>query len=63
MEGNARPGQEWWGELTDDDLDKAGGKANQLIGLLQQKYGYPARKPKGIGSSAERGQVKEAKER
>jgi len=32
--------KEWWGELTDDDLDKAGGKADQLIGLLQQKYGY-----------------------
>ncbi len=32
--------KEWWGKLTDDDLDKAGGKAEQLIGLLQQKYGY-----------------------
>lgn len=30
----------WWGKLTDDDLDKAGGKADQIIGLLQQKYGY-----------------------
>ncbi len=30
----------WWGKLTDDDLDKANGKADQLIGLLQQKYGY-----------------------
>jgi uncharacterized protein YjbJ (UPF0337 family) len=32
--------KEWWGELTDDDLEKAEGKADQLIGLLQQKYGY-----------------------
>ncbi len=32
--------KEWWGELTDDDLDKADGKADQLVGLLQQKYGY-----------------------
>jgi uncharacterized protein YjbJ (UPF0337 family) len=32
--------KEWWGKLTDDDLDKANGKADQLIGLLQQKYGY-----------------------
>ena len=32
--------KEWWGELTDDDLDKAGGKSDQIIGLLQQKYGY-----------------------
>jgi len=32
--------KEWWGKLTDDDLKRAGGKADQLIGLLQQKYGY-----------------------
>jgi uncharacterized protein YjbJ (UPF0337 family) len=32
--------KEWWGELTDDDLERAGGKADRLIGLLQQKYGY-----------------------
>jgi uncharacterized protein YjbJ (UPF0337 family) len=30
----------WWGKLTDDDLEKAAGKSDQLIGLLQQKYGY-----------------------
>lgn len=30
----------WWGKLTDDDLDRAEGKADQLIGLLQEKYGY-----------------------
>ena len=32
--------KEWWGELTDDDLEKASGNADQIIGLLQQKYGY-----------------------
>ncbi len=32
--------KEWWGELTDDDLDRVEGKADQLVGLLQQKYGY-----------------------
>jgi uncharacterized protein YjbJ (UPF0337 family) len=32
--------KEWWGKLTDDDLDKVGGNADQIIGLLQQKYGY-----------------------
>ena len=37
MRGQVR---ETWGKLTDDDLDKAGGKADQLIALLQQKYGY-----------------------
>jgi uncharacterized protein YjbJ (UPF0337 family) len=30
----------WWGKLTDDDLERAGGRADQLIRLLQQKYGY-----------------------
>ncbi len=30
----------WWGKLTDDDLDRAAGKADELIGLLQEKYGY-----------------------
>ena len=32
--------KEWWGELTDDDLDQAAGNAEQIVGLLQQKYGY-----------------------
>jgi uncharacterized protein YjbJ (UPF0337 family) len=30
----------WWGKLTDDDLDRAAGKADQLVGLIQEKYGY-----------------------
>jgi len=30
----------WWGKLTDDDLEKVGGKFDQFIGLLQAKYGY-----------------------
>ena len=37
MRGQAK---EWWGKLTDDDLDRAAGKSEQLIGLLQEKYGY-----------------------
>ena len=32
--------KEWWGKLTDDDLERVGGKVDQLIALLQQKYGY-----------------------
>jgi uncharacterized protein YjbJ (UPF0337 family) len=32
--------KEWWGKLTDDDLDKVAGNAEQIVGLLQQKYGY-----------------------
>jgi len=29
----------WWGKLTDDDLDRAGGKFDVFAGLLQEKYG------------------------
>ena len=41
MRGQVR---EWWGKLTDDELEQAGGKADQLIALLQQKYGYTREK-------------------
>ena len=37
MRGNAKT---WWGKLTDDDLDRAAGKYDVLVGLLQEKYGY-----------------------
>jgi uncharacterized protein YjbJ (UPF0337 family) len=29
-----------WADLTDDDLTKAKGSIDKLIGLLQEKYGY-----------------------
>jgi uncharacterized protein YjbJ (UPF0337 family) len=32
--------REWWGKLTDDDLDKINGNRDQLIGKLQERYGY-----------------------
>jgi uncharacterized protein YjbJ (UPF0337 family) len=32
--------KEWWGELTDDELEQAAGNSEQIVGLLQQKYGY-----------------------
>jgi uncharacterized protein YjbJ (UPF0337 family) len=32
--------REWWGKLTDDDLDPVQGKTDRLVGLLQEKYGY-----------------------
>lgn len=28
-----------WGELTDDELDVAEGRRDQLVGKIQQKYG------------------------
>jgi len=36
FKGSAR---EKWGKLTDDDLDQIAGKKDQLIGLLQERYG------------------------
>ena len=32
--------KEWWGDLTDDELEQAAGNAEKIVGLLQQKYGY-----------------------
>lgn len=32
--------KEWWGDLTDDDLTKIDGKRDQLVGALQERYGY-----------------------
>lgn len=32
--------KEQWGRLTDDDLEVIAGKRDQLLGKLQQKYGY-----------------------
>jgi uncharacterized protein YjbJ (UPF0337 family) len=31
--------REQWGKLTEDDLDVIAGKREQLVGLLQQRYG------------------------
>ena len=31
--------RERWGKLTDDDLDVVAGKREQLLGILQQRYG------------------------
>ncbi|WP_425049699.1 CsbD family protein [Psychromarinibacter sp. S121] len=36
VKGKAR---EQWGELTDDELAKAKGEREQLVGLIQEKYG------------------------
>ena len=31
--------KEQWGKLTDDDLDVAAGKRDQLVGKIQNRYG------------------------
>lgn len=30
----------FWGKLTDDDVEKVSGNFDNLIGVLQSKYGY-----------------------
>ena len=37
VKGNAR---QWWGKLTDDDVDKLTGKTEELVGKLQDRYGW-----------------------
>lgn len=32
--------REEWGKLTDDDLDQVNGNYDQLVGILQERYGY-----------------------
>jgi uncharacterized protein YjbJ (UPF0337 family) len=32
--------QQWWGELTADDLDQIKGSYDKLAGRLQEKYGW-----------------------
>ena len=36
--------KEQWGKITDDELDRAEGRAEQMVGLLQQRYGYTKEK-------------------
>ena len=36
LKGKAR---EKWGKLTDNDLEAIGGKKDQLIGRIQERYG------------------------
>ncbi|MBA2729081.1 MAG: CsbD family protein [Parachlamydiaceae bacterium] len=36
--------KENWGRFTDDDLTQINGKKDQLLGLMQKKYGYAKEK-------------------
>jgi uncharacterized protein YjbJ (UPF0337 family) len=29
-----------WGKLTDDDLDRAEGSRDKIVGVIQERYGY-----------------------
>ena len=37
LKGNV---QQQWGKLTNDDLDRIAGKREELVGIVQEKYGY-----------------------
>ena len=32
--------REWWGKVTDDDMERINGKGEQLVGVLQERYGW-----------------------
>lgn len=32
--------KQWWGKLTDDDLDRVEGRREELVGVLQERYGW-----------------------
>ena len=32
--------KQWWGKLTDDDLDRVDGAMAKLAGTLQERYGW-----------------------
>ncbi|WP_136683230.1 CsbD family protein [Falsirhodobacter xinxiangensis] len=36
LKGQAR---QKWGDITDDDFDRAAGKRDEIVGLVQQRYG------------------------
>ena len=40
MEAIQGCGSQKWGKLTDDDLDVVNGKQEELVGKLQERYGY-----------------------
>lgn len=30
----------WWGKLTDNDLNRISGRYEELVGLIQERYGH-----------------------
>ena len=32
--------KQMWGKLTDNDLDRISGHVDQLVGIVQERYGY-----------------------
>jgi len=36
--------REQWGDLTDDDMERIAGKRDQLVGIIQERYGIAKEK-------------------
>jgi uncharacterized protein YjbJ (UPF0337 family) len=32
--------KQWWGKLTEDDVNQIDGNVDKLVGRLQERYGY-----------------------
>lgn len=32
--------KQWWGKLTNDDLERISGRVDELVGVVQERYGY-----------------------
>jgi uncharacterized protein YjbJ (UPF0337 family) len=45
IKGQARS---MWGKLTDDDIESIAGRKDQLLGKLQERYGYSKEKAESI---------------
>jgi uncharacterized protein YjbJ (UPF0337 family) len=39
--------QAWWGQLNDNDINQIQGRNEQLIGMLQERYGYTRQEAEG----------------
>jgi uncharacterized protein YjbJ (UPF0337 family) len=37
LQGNVK---QWWGDLTDDDVQRIEGNRDELVGRLQERYGW-----------------------
>jgi len=53
--------KEKWGKLTDDDLTQIKGKRDQLLGIIQKKYGLAQEKAENELSEWEKHINKECK--
>ena len=45
IKGQARS---MWGKLTDDDIESIAGRKDQLLGKLQERYGYNKEKAESV---------------